>query len=172
MELYLLRHGVAGQRGDPRYLNDADRPLTKKGRKKMRAQLTGLEAFNVRPNVVVTSPLARALQTAEVIVEGLGLTDRLVVDNRLAPGATVTGVIEILSKYQDHAQVMLVGHEPDFSQIAAELSGGSGDIWLRKGGLIRVDLDSITGRHGVLRWLLEPKHLMLDTKALEEEDNV
>lgn len=172
MELYLLRHGVAGQRGDPRYLNDADRPLTKKGRKKLRAQLTGLEAFNVRPGVVVTSPLARARQTAEVVVEGLGITDRLVVDNRLAPGASTAGVIEILANYPDHSQVMLVGHEPDFSQIAAELSGGNGDIWLRKGGLIRIDLDSIAGRHGVLRWLLEPKHLMLDTRALEEDDDV
>lgn len=170
MELYLLRHGVAGQRGDPRYLNDGDRPLTKKGRKKLRAQLAGLEAFNVRPNVVVTSPLARARQTAEVVVEGLGLTDRLVVDNRLAPGATVTGVLEVLANYQNHAQVMLVGHEPDFSQIASELSGGSGDIWLRKGGLIRVDLDSISGRHGVLRWLLEPKHLMLGNKDLPEDE--
>lgn len=172
MELYLLRHGVAGQRGDPRYLNDADRPLTKKGRKKLRAQLTGLEAFNVRPGVVVTSPLARARQTAEVVVEGLGITDRLVVDNRLAPGASTTGVIEILANYPDHGQVMLVGHEPDFSQIAAELSGGSGDIWLRKGGLIRIDLDSVAGRHGVLRWLLEPKHLMLGNKPPEEDDDV
>lgn len=171
MELYLLRHGVAGQHGDPRYPNDADRPLTKKGRNKLRAQLTGLEAFNVRPNVVITSPLARAQQTAEVVVEGLGLTDRLVVDNRLAPGATTSGVIEILANYQDRAQVMLVGHEPDFSQVAAELSGGNGEIWLRKGGLIRVDLDSIAGRHGVLRWLLEPRHLMLGKKGLAEEED-
>lgn len=170
MELYLLRHGVAGQRGDPRYPNDGDRPLTKKGRKKLRAQLAGLEAFNVRPNVVVTSPLARARQTAEVVVEGLGIASRLVVDNRLAPGASTAGVIEILANYPDHAQVMLVGHEPDFSQIASELSGGSGDIWLRKGGLIRVDLDAISGQHGVLRWLLEPKHLMLGAKDLTEGD--
>lgn len=171
MELYLLRHGVAGQHGDPRYANDADRPLTKKGRRKLRAQLAGFEAFDVRPNVVITSPLARALQTAEVVVAGLGLTDRLVVDNRLAPGATTDGVIEILAKYQDHAQVMLVGHEPDFSQVAAELSGGHGEIWLRKGGLIRVDVDSIAGRHGVLRWLLEPKHMLLgkNTPAEDEE---
>ncbi len=170
MELYLLRHGVAGQRGDPRYPNDGDRPLTKKGRKKLRAQLAGLEAFNVRPNVVITSPLARARQTAEVVVEGLGIASRLVVDNRLAPGASTAGVIEILANYPDHAQVMLVGHEPDFSQIASELSGGSGDIWLRKGGLIRVDLDAISGQHGVLRWLLEPKHLMLGAKDLTEGD--
>lgn len=125
----------------------------------------------MRPNVVITSPLARALQTAEVVVEGLGITDRLVVDNRLAPGASAAGVIEILSRYQDHTQVMLVGHEPDFSQIASELSGGNGDIWLRKGGLIRVDLDSLTGRHGVLRWLLEPKHMIPGSQTADDGDD-
>ncbi|MBK7203431.1 hypothetical protein [Candidatus Amarolinea dominans] len=56
---------------------------------------------------------------------------------------------------------MLVGHEPDLSQAAAQLSGGLGDIWLRKGGLIRLDLDSLASRRGILRWLLDPEHLQV-----------
>ena len=56
---------------------------------------------------------------------------------------------------------MLVGHEPNLSQAAAELSGGLGEIWLRKGGLIRVDLDALQSPRGTLRWLLEPEHLQV-----------
>lgn len=172
MQLYLLRHGIAGQHGDPHYPNDDERPLTKKGAKKIEEQLAGLQSFGVQPDLIITSPLPHAHQTATLVANGLHLADRLIVHDRLAPGASTDDLLlavetylteemrQRLDKNQD-LQVMLVGHEPDLSQAAAQLSGGLGDIWLRKGGLIRLDLDSLASRRGILRWLLDPEHLQV-----------
>lgn len=168
MQLYLLRHGLAGQHGDPRFLNDADRPLTNKGRKKIEKQMAGLERFEIRPHLILSSPFARARETAEIVAQALGLRDRLVIDPALAAGASASAMLQAvqthlpanLSESPDDVQVMIVGHEPDLSQAAAELSGGSAQIWLRKGGLIRIDIIALDNPHGVLRWLLEPEHLI------------
>lgn len=167
MQLYLLRHGIAGQHGDPRHPDDDARPLTKKGRKKIEEQLAGLRDFGVKPDLIISSPLTRAKETAEIVADGLGLRDRLVIHDGLTAGASTEDLLAAVEIYltapqreqMETLQVMLVGHEPDLSQAAAELSGGMGEIWLRKGGLIRLDLDSLTSRRGTLRWLLEPEHL-------------
>lgn len=180
MQLYLMRHGIAGQHGDPHYPNDDERPLTKKGVKKLEEQLPGLQEFGVKPDLIIASPLARARQTAAIIAQGLRLADHrdnaarhaYVADERLAPGASADDLLLVIETHlteemrqrqpdDQELQIMIISHEPDLSQAAAQLSGGLGDIWLRKGGLIRLDLGSLASRRGVLRWLLEPEHLQI-----------
>jgi phosphohistidine phosphatase len=167
VELYFLRHGQAGQRsawvGD-----DALRPLTEAGRERMVQEATTMRKLGLAPDVIVTSPLARARQTAEVVAEILGLEARLVEDDRLAPGFSLDklgGVLSHLKGGSSGESVLLVGHEPDLTEIVGRLVGGA-DVLFKKGALARVDLPartSISGGssrglegRGQLVWLLQP----------------
>jgi phosphohistidine phosphatase len=151
--LYFLRHGKAGQ---PRAHDDDARELTPKGVAALRAAAPLWRRLNVRPDVVISSPLSRALQTAELFVEGVGLDDTPVVDDRLRPGAEWAAMAQALATHRDSQPVMFVGHEPDLSDAVAELTGAS-SVRLRKGGLAAVEFPGQpqTGS-GELAWLLDP----------------
>jgi len=153
MKLYFLRHGKADRSqwdGD-----DAARPLTAEGEEAMRREAKALRALGLAPDVIVTSPLARASRTAELAADGLGLGGRVVVDDRLAPGFDARRLEQVLTAHGPADEVMLVGHEPDFSATVAELIGG-GDIVMKKGGLARVDVTAPVAGGGELVWLLTP----------------
>ena len=103
----------------------------------------------------MTSPLARARRTAEIVAEDLALRDRLVEDERLAPGFDVRRLEQVLAAHGPADALMVVGHEPDFSETVAELIGG-GEIVMKKGGLARVDVTAPVAGGGELVWLLTP----------------
>ena len=157
MKVYFLRHGIAANReewsGD-----DAQRPLTAQGRKCMEHEGKALAKFGLEPDVILTSPLKRAKETAEIVAERLGLEDRLVEDERLAGGFELQLLRALLDDHRDAKSLMLVGHEPDFSRTVGQLVGGA-RIDLKKGGIARVDLADATARDGELVWLLPPKVL-------------
>ncbi len=157
MEILFLRHGIAEERetwkGD-----DRARPLTARGRRAMERTAVRLAGLGVAPELIVTSPLVRARQTAEIAAAGLGMDDRVVEDGRLAPGFDAGGLRDLLEDRPVTAAVMLVGHEPDFSEIIAELIGG-GRVVCKKGGLARVDVAELSFAGGELVWLLPPKDL-------------
>ena len=111
--------------------------------------------MDLAPDVIVTSPLARARRTAEIVADELGLSGRLVEDARLAPGFDVRRLEQLLAAHGPAESVMVVGHEPDFSATVAELIGG-GDIVMKKGGLARVDVTAPVAGGGQLVWLLTP----------------
>ena len=115
MRLYLVRHAEAA-RGEP----DALRPLTPAGRKQARALGRQLAGEGVRPAVVLSSPLLRAWETAEEIARATGVEAEA--DERLAPGATADELRAAVAGRGD--EVVVVGHQPDCSQIAAALTGG------------------------------------------------
>jgi phosphohistidine phosphatase len=152
MELYFLRHGVAADVG-PEGSGDAGRPLTAEGIKKMKEEARGLRRLDVRPDVLLSSPLVRARQTAEIVRHALGLDSRLV--DALAPGCDVAQLRDLLGEYRSAERIMVVGHEPDFSDLIGALTGGS-RIMLKKGGLARVDLETVSDGAGTLVWLLPP----------------
>ena len=152
MELYFLRHGIAADVG-PEGSGDAGRPLTAEGIKKMKEQTRGLRRLGVRPDIVLTSPLVRARQTAEIVRHALGLDSRVV--DALAPGCDMARLRDLLGEYRSAQCVMVVGHEPDFSDLIGALTGGS-RVLLKKGGLARVDLETIAEGSGTLVWLLPP----------------
>jgi phosphohistidine phosphatase len=153
MKVYFLRHGKADRSqwdGD-----DDARPLTAEGEEAMRREAKALRALGLAPDVIVTSPLARARRTAELAADGLGMSGRVVVDDRLAPGFDVPRLEQVLAAHGPAREVMVVGHEPDFSATVAELIGG-GDIVMKKGGLARVDVTAPVAGGGELVWLLTP----------------
>src|SRR5215472_14945146 len=118
MDLYILRHGLAGSREEWSG-SDAERPLTNKGRSRSRAAAHGLALLGVAPDVIVTSPYLRAAETAQVTAEVLGV--RVVEEQALEPGKLRQGYRPLLQRYADSSSLMLVGHEPDLSACIGTL---------------------------------------------------
>jgi phosphohistidine phosphatase len=152
LQLLLLRHSDAG---DPAAWThpDDERPLSEKGR--LQAERLGrlLAATDNRPDAVVTSPLVRAGQTAELVAAELVIPVQ--VDDRLAPGFGASDLVGVLRRAGDPRRPMLVGHDPDFSELASLLTGT--DVAMKKGALARIDLDGpFEAGMGRLRWLLPP----------------
>jgi phosphohistidine phosphatase len=149
MQLYFLRHGEADWPGwtEP----DDERPLTDFGKKEVRQVAKFLDRLNVNPDLIVSSPLPRALQTAEVAAEQL--ETKLRQDEALEPGFGISELSTLLKRHHSKA-LMLVGHEPDFSSVISALTGGF--IKMSKAGIALVDLDPETEK-GRLLWLFPPK---------------
>ena len=154
LRLYFLRHGKAWARAD--WHDDDDlRPLTDAGESLVRAEGRALKAMGLAPDVIVTSPLARARRTAEIVAEELEMGERLIEDRRLGHGLDARRLAEIVQSQAMIASLMLVGHEPDLSATVAELTGG-GRLVFKKGGLARVDVKGPDLDDGILAWLLTP----------------
>ncbi len=153
MRVYFLRHGKADRSqwdGD-----DDARPLTAEGEKELRREAKIMRTMDLALDLIVTSPLARAYRTAEIVADELGLGGRLAVDARLAHGFDVRRLEQLLAAHAPAQSVMVVGHEPDFSATVSELIGG-GDVVMKKGGLARVDVTAPVAGGGELVWLLTP----------------
>ena len=153
MRVYFLRHGPAG--ADMWSGPDEDRPLTDDGRGLVESVCARLAAVGVTAEAVLTSPYARALQTAEIAADRLGVRDRLEEDPRLASGFGMRELRAILSEHATSEALLLVGHEPDFSETVGALIGG-GAVKLKKAGLARVDVPDPAVAKGVLVWLAQP----------------
>jgi phosphohistidine phosphatase len=152
MEIYFLRHGEAGKSGAARG-GDAARELTDEGIARMQREASFLATLRLSLDAILTSPLVRAQQTAEIVARELRLLDALVVEDRLSPGFGPKELRRILQEHRAAGALMLVGHEPDFSAtIAACIDGGRVEI--KKGALARVDIDNPDSLSGQLIWLL------------------
>ena len=153
LQLYFLRHGLADWPNWDRARDD-ERPLTDEGVEKMKVEAKAIALLGLALDAIVSSPYARATQTAEPVARRLNLD--VIKDEALAPGFDVDRLRQVLARYPDAKAVMLVGHEPDFSRTIADLIGG-GRVVMKKGGLARVDLESVDPPSGALVWLLAPK---------------
>lgn len=156
MDLFFLRHGAAFEREAWNGSDDA-RPLTAEGVTGIEREAKALANLKVRPTRILTSPLIRARQTAEIIAEGLGL-DAAAEESLLAPGFTTEALRRILAAQPRADSLLFVGHEPDFSLVVEHLIGG-GRVELKKGGIARVRIDDSTTPRGTLLWLLPPRVL-------------
>jgi phosphohistidine phosphatase len=159
MILYFFRHGLAGNQHDWKG-DDRERPLTHKGKNETEISAETLTRMNLGLEQIITSPLTRARQTAAILAGPLKLKKNLQEDERLAHGFDIQKLGEILAAYPGAKVLMLVGHEPDFSAVISDLTGGS-QIELKKGGLARVDIMDPANMEGVLAWLLPPHILTL-----------
>lgn len=157
LRLYFLRHGQAGIREEWQG-DDAARPLTMKGIRRMKREAAAMREMGLQLGLILTSPLVRAHKTAEIVAEVLGLGARLITDPRLAPGFGTKHLKALLTEHGDAAAVMLVGHEPDFSQTISKLIGG-GRLDVKKGALALVEMEDLTSLAGRLAWLIPPKAL-------------
>jgi phosphohistidine phosphatase len=153
MRLYFLRHGIADWPDwDP--ARDHERPLTKDGVKKMKEQARALADLGVKIDAILSSPYTRAYQTADIVAGKLGLEVKA--EPLLAPGFNSDKLAEIARSFADDQALLLVGHEPNFSMVIAEITGG-GRVQMKKGALARVDVNREL--QGELVWLLPPKVL-------------
>ena len=137
MELYFLRHGLAGERSEWTGPDEA-RPLTEAGKTQTANEAAGLTRLGLVPDLILTSPLVRARQTAEILAQGLGVAKRVVIDERLSGGFRRKLLREIDKEHRGQDRLMLVGHEPDFSHVVGRVirrraggdeEGGSSRPW-------------------------------------------
>lgn len=148
MKLYFLRHGKADWPNWNR--PDDERPLTPEGKKEVAAVAKLLAGLEIAP-VILTSPLPRASQTAEITAKYLDVKVR--VEPLLCPGFDAASLGKILKDFSGKS-LMVVGHEPDFTRTIFQLTGAN--TKMSKAGVALVDLE--TGpMTGVLRWLVPPK---------------
>jgi phosphohistidine phosphatase len=158
-ELYLVRHGVAAERGDD-WPDDAKRPLTATGVSRFREVVEGLVWFGVGIDEIYSSPLVRAWQTAELLSAGMSDRPAVRMLDELAPGHEPSTVLAELAKRVKRRRVALVGHEPDLGEFAAVLLGAQRALQFRKGGVCRIDVDRLgASASGSLIWFLPPKVL-------------
>ena len=158
-ELYLIRHGVAEERGEA-WPDDAKRPLTQDGISKLRKSASALKAVGVVIDVIVTSPFVRTRQTAEIIAAGLDPHPHIVTADSLTPGGTLTAVLSDLEKQSKRERIALVGHEPGIGELAARLVGTRHPIPFKKGAVCRIDVEALpSSGPGDLRWFLTTKIL-------------
>lgn len=159
MNLYILRHGIAADRG-VEYPDDDLRPLTDKGIRRMRREAEGMSAIGVAPDLIISSPLVRAIQTAEIVRDGLDMPHQTAISNALVPEAHPSQIVqEIADSHSSLGSVMVVGHEPHMSSLVSYILTGkvSWLIRLKKGALCNMEI-SASGR-GQLLWALAPKQL-------------
>lgn len=159
MNLYILRHGIAGDPGAD-YPDDDLRPLTDKGIRRMRRAAMGMDAMGVAPDLIISSTLVRAIETAEIVQQGLSVAPRIITSEALVPSAHPSRIVQDLAdSHTALDSVMVVGHEPHMSSLVSYILTGrvSWLIDLKKGALVSIDL-APSGR-GRLLWAMAPRHL-------------
>jgi len=151
--LYFLRHGRAEHTAR---LEDGERRLTDAGESQLRAAAPLWRRLNLRPQLILTSPLIRAVQTAELFVVGLGSKHAPVVDERLSPGADWAAMAQAMAEHGSAQRVMFVGHQPDLGS-AVELLSGASSVRLRPGSLACLEFPGTPEPgQGEIAWLLDP----------------
>ncbi|HEX4146914.1 MAG TPA: histidine phosphatase family protein [Pirellulales bacterium] len=158
MLLYIVRHAPAGQHGDPRYPNDSLRPLTRKGQRRFGSLVRRLVRHGLAPSLVVTSPLLRCRQTAEILVARAHEPPKLLERDELAPGAHWADLIDWTSS-EGAEEVAWVGHAPDVDRMTAELIGSTdANLSFAKGAIAAIRFPAkIAIGEGELNWLVKPK---------------
>lgn len=157
MLVYLVRHGIAEENASTG--SDADRELTGEGRRKLRQVLASARDAGEEVSLIISSPLKRAIQTADVAKNVLKCKGEILRTRALLPDARVEDAWQEIRDHRDGAAIMLVGHNPLFSELAPYLLGCR-DIRIdfKKGGVLCIDFDHFgTHPRGVLRWYLTPK---------------
>lgn len=160
MKLYIVRHAWADEQDEDRWPDDRQRPLTAEGRKRFSRVAKALDRRGFAPQLIVTSPLVRCRQTAEVLRDGLSCEPLLVDREELAPGSDLDGLLAWMAgQSASYSEVAWVGHAPDVSDLTAALVGG-GLIDFSKGASAAIDFEDLPRRGaGILRWLVTAKML-------------
>jgi phosphohistidine phosphatase len=154
MYLYFLRHGIAEDVAHTAG-GDAARALTAEGKSRMQAEARGMQQLGIELDLLLSSPLLRARQTAEIVGTTLGIPVEIAPE--LASGMQPTTFHALLNRYAVR-RIMVVGHEPDLSTAISSLIGG-GQVSMKKGALALVELLETPDYDGTLLWLASPKLL-------------
>jgi phosphohistidine phosphatase len=167
VELLILRHGEAGKR-NPSGTNDAKRPLTVVGEKEIAKIAEALKVIGVRLDIILTSPLKRAQQTANIVAKEFKAHNKIEQLQELSPEGNRSALYHKLSSFREGTSILLVGHNPYLSEMVSELvtDEKKGRIDLKKGGIARIRVTSAAPKFkGELKWLVSPKLLKLISKG-------
>ena len=162
MKLYIVRHAIAVARGTLG-TGDDDRVLSEEGVAKMRRNAAGLRALNYLPELILSSPLPRARQTAEILLEEFEKKMELKIAPALAPSGEREELYREIRRYEKKLKsLMLVGHQPSLGEIAGEIAFGSPECYVnfKKGGACAIEWESVRGApRGIMIALLTPSVL-------------
>lgn len=161
MELFILRHGEAGQR---KLSSDRIRPLTSAGKSELFEIAKALKTIGLKFDLVVASPLKRAYDTAMIISDVFNINSKVHVWNELAPEGKKTDVYHKISQLREEYSVLIVGHQPLLGEMVNEIIHKSKsspcNFVLKKGGIVRIRLLRKSNiPKGELKWLLTPRIL-------------
>ena len=163
MYLYIIRHAEAVERIPGG--NDAIRALTSRGRTRFRKVGTTLKKLSIVPDLIATSPLIRAVQTAEILASSISSTCDLLVVPELAEGFSLQGLHDFLLSHADCRQVAIVGHEPALGCLAQELLGSADNLSFKKGATLCLELDpTLPSLSGDLQWMVSGGGKLVDSR--------
>lgn len=169
MEIYLIRHGIAHPLGQKNEFIDEKRTLTAQGRERMREAARGLRRLGIKLDLIMSSKLVRAEETAEIVAEAMGIDQKLTVKtSNLAPGASIADLTVEIKQQNVPNSVALVGHEPLLGYLAGALTCGGSQVSipLKKGGVCFINvIETVPQFRGSLVWLLTPRQLRLIGKT-------
>jgi len=156
MILYIMRHAEAVEASDT--LQDEWRYLTEKGRAAAGKMSSRIAGYAQKTRLIITSPLTRAVQTAEIVAEKASRKTLVIASELLLPGAEISELVEHLKKCKDARRVMLVGHEPQLGSLVALLLGRADKaVSLKKGGCVALELDPEKGeKPAAFLWYTHP----------------
>ena len=161
MEMYIIRHGDAIDRNDPQVTGDAMRWLTETGRDEVAVSARLLATLGVVPDLVLTSPMVRARQTAEIVTDLIGPASGPEISEHLVYGGSLAGVLEDILHRGHPARVVLAGHMPSVGALVGYLAWGrpENEVPFRTGEVCRIDLpdDVPMPGYGDVRWLIPPR---------------
>ena len=165
MNLFILRHGIAVERGASGFSDDARRPLMVKGEERIQDAARAMQALELSFDSILSSPYLRASQTAKIVTRTFKCGDLLEFSDHLTPEGDPKALIRQINQFcPARENILLVGHEPYLSRFISLLVSGEDRlaITLKKGGLARLEVERLQyGRCATLAWLLTPKQLGL-----------
>lgn len=161
MNLYIVRHAIAVERGTAGYDddNDGERPLTDEGRKKMKKIVKGLRQLDIELDLILTSPYVRAHDTADILASGFKMKKKIAITDNLIPPGNFDKLIDEINEKYNVGSLALVGHEPMLSSFTSFLMSGNREaaITLKKGGVCLLSADDLQqARRATVQWLLTP----------------
>jgi phosphohistidine phosphatase len=165
MELYVLRHAIAVERGTPGFVDDSQRPLTDKGAQKMQRVAKGMLALELSFDIILSSPFIRAKQTAEIVADVFRAQKKLEFTPHLEVGGEPKKLIDLINeKHGSDSSILLVGHEPYLSGFISMMIAGTDvlSITMKKGGLCKLSASELRyGKCATLEWLLTPGQMAI-----------
>jgi phosphohistidine phosphatase len=165
MNLYFLRHGIAVEFGENGITRDEDRPLTSKGERKLWRIAEAMEAMELKFDAILSSPILRARQTADIISEAFNGRKKVQHTQALVPHSKARELVDLVHTLTPRPDnILLVGHEPFLSELICLLVFGqhTGAVRMKKGGLCLLTADSLrAGKCATLEWLLTPAQMAL-----------
>ncbi len=159
MNVYIIRHAIAAKRSDSKYPDDSQRPLVKKGTNIMKKVASRLKKIGVSPDIIISSPYTRAIDTARILKNELGKSYKIMESNLLEPDTPPVKTIKHLSTL-DFNEVALVGHDPSLSLLVQEMVSPETSLNLvfKKAGVCLIEFENKPAPGaGTLKWLIAPK---------------